>query len=62
MGPESAAETLEAIRSDRMISRAAAKKSDVFVGSLQKRAGGSASIVADRVGPGTTVLSISDEK
>ena len=38
MGPERAAEAVEAVRSDRMTSRAAAKTSGIFVGSLQKRA------------------------
>ena len=54
MGPERAAEAVEAVCSDRMTSRAAAKTSDIFVGSLQKRISGSASI-ADSVRPGTTV-------
>ena len=54
MGPERAAEAVEAIRSDRMPSRAAAKTSDIFVGSLQKRVSGSVS-KADGVGPGTVL-------
>ena len=54
MGPERAAEAVEAVHSDRMTSRAAAKMSDIFVGSLQKRDSGSAS-VADRVGPCTVM-------
>ena len=61
VGPERAAEAVEELRSDRMTSRATtAKTSGMFVGSLQKRISGSASI-ADRVGP-VTVLSISDER
>ena len=63
MGPERAAEAVEVVRSDRMTSRAAAKTSDIFVGSLQKRVSGSAS-KADGVGPSTKhcTASISDEK
>ena len=60
MGPERAAQAVEAVRSDRMTSRAAATTSAIFLGSLQKLVSGSASM-ADRVGPGT-VLSISDEE
>ena len=60
MGPERAAEAVEVVCSDRTTSRAAAKTSDIFVGSLQKRVSGGASI-ADRVGPGT-VPSMSNEK
>ena len=52
MGPERAAGAVGAVRSDRMTSRAAAKTSDIFVGSLQKRVRGGAS-KADGVGPGT---------
>ena len=52
MGPERAAEAVEAVRIARVTSRAAAKTSDIFVGSLQKRVSGSAS-KADGVGPGT---------
>ena len=51
-----AAEAVEAVRSDDMVSRAAAKTSDLFVGSLRKRASGSAS-TDDGVGPGTVLLS-----
>ena len=54
MGPECAADAVEAVRSDRMTSRAAAKTSDIFVGSLHKRISSSAS-KSDRVGP-VTVL------
>ena len=54
MGPERAAEALEAVRSDRMTSHAAAKTSDIFVGSPQKHVNGSAS-KADGVGPGTVL-------
>ena len=64
MGPERALETVEAVCSDFITSRAAAKTSDTFVGSLQKRVSGSTSI-ADRIGAGTTttvLLSISNEK
>ena len=50
MGPERAAEALEVVRRDSMTSRAAAKTSDIFIGSLQRRASGSAS-KADRVEP-----------
>ena len=52
MGPERVAEAVEAVRSDRMTLRAAAKTSNIFVGSLQKFVSGSAS-KADGVGPGT---------
>ena len=52
MGLERAAEAVEAVHSDRMTSRAAAKTSDIFVGSLQKRGSGSAR-KADGVGPVT---------
>ena len=52
LGPERAAEAVESVRSDRMTSRvAAAKTSDVFVGSLLTRVHGSAS-KADGLGPG----------
>ena len=54
MGPERAAEASEAIRSDCMTSRAAAKTSDIFVGSLQKRVSGSAS-KANGVGQGSVL-------
>ena len=54
-------EAVEAVRSDRMTSHAAAKTPDIFVGSLQERVSGGASIVG-RVGPGTTVLTISEGK
>ena len=54
VGPERAAEAVKAVRSDRMTSRAAAKTSDVFVGSLQKRISVSAR-KADGVGPGTVL-------
>ena len=54
MGRERAAEAVEAVRSDRMTSRAAAKMSDTFVTSLQKRVSGSAS-KADGVGSGTVL-------
>ena len=54
MGPERAAEAAEAVRSDLMTSRAAAKTSDKLVVSLQKRVSGSAS-KADGVGPGTVL-------
>ena len=54
MGPERAAEAVEAVRSDRMTSHAAAKTSDIFVGSLHKHVNGSAS-KADEVGPGTVL-------
>ena len=61
MGQERAAEAVEAVRSDLMtFFRTSAHTSDnIFVGSLQKRVSGSASM-ADRVGPGTVspVLSI----
>ena len=52
MGPERAAETVKVVRSDRIISRAAAKTSDIFVGSLQECVSGSKS-KADGVGPET---------
>ena len=42
-GPERAAEAVDAVRSDRMTSRAAAKTSDAFVVSLKKRVSCSAS-------------------
>ena len=65
MGPERAAEAVQAVRSDRMTSHAAAKTSNIFVGSLQKLVSGSASKV-DGVGPGTILRGwrrfISDEK
>ena len=54
MSPERAAEALEAVRSDRMTSHAAAKMSDIFVDSPQKHVNGSAS-KADGVGPGTVL-------
>ena len=54
VGPGRAAEAVEAVRSDRMISHAAAKTSDIFVGSLQKHFSGSAN-KADGVGPGTVL-------
>ena len=54
MGPERAVEAVGAVRSDRMTSCAAAKTSDIFVGSLQKRVSGSAS-KADGVGPGAVL-------
>ena len=54
MGPERAVEAVEAVRSDRMTSRAAPKTSDIFVGSQQKRVSGSAS-KAGGVGPGTVL-------
>ena len=54
MGPERVAEALEAVRSHRMTSHAAAKTSDIFVGSPQKHVNGSAS-KADGVGPGTVL-------
>ena len=54
MGPERVAEALEAVRSNHMTSHAAAKTSDIFVGSPQKHANGSAS-KADGVGPGTVL-------
>ena len=53
MGPERVAEALEAVRSHRMTSHAAAKTSDIFVGSPQN-VNGSAS-KADGVGPGTVL-------
>ena len=59
MGPEYAAEAVEAVHSNRMTSRVAAKTPDIFFGWLQERVRGSAS-VADRVDPGT-VVSMSDE-
>ena len=52
MGPERAAEAVEAVRSDRMTSRAAIKTSGIFVGLLHKRVSGSAS-KAGCVGPST---------
>ena len=54
MSPERAAEAVEVVRGDRMTSRAAAKTSDIFVGSLQKRVSGSAR-KADAVGQGTVL-------
>ena len=45
---------MEAVRSDRMTFRAAAKTSGIFVGSLKKHVSGSAS-KADGVGPGTVL-------
>ena len=54
VGQGSAAEAVEAVPSDSMTSRAAAKTSDKFVGSLQKRVSGSAS-KADAVGSGTVL-------
>ena len=48
MGPERVAEALEAVRSDRMTSHAAAKTSDIFVGSPQKHVNGSASKASRR--------------
>ena len=51
MGPERAAEAVDAVRSDLMTSHAAVKTSNIFVGSQQKRICGGAS-TADRVGPG----------
>ena len=54
MGPERAAEALEAVRSDRMTSHAAVKTSDIFVGWLHKHVNGSVS-EADGVGPGTVL-------
>ena len=53
MGPEPAVEAVEAVRSDCMTSRAAAKTSE-FVDSLQKLVSGSAG-KADRIGPGTAL-------
>ena len=52
VGPDRAAEAVEEVCSDRMSSRATT--ANTFVGSLQKRISGSASI-ADSVRPGTTV-------
>ena len=54
VGPERAAEAVEAVRSDRVTSHATAKTPDIFVGSLQKHVSGSAS-KPDRVGPGTVL-------
>ena len=54
MGPERAAEAVEAVHSDRISSHAAAKTSDIFVSSQQKRVSGSAS-KADGVDPGTAL-------
>ena len=54
MGPERAAEVVEAVRSDRVTSRATAKTPDIFVGSLQKRVSGSAS-KAEGVSSGTVL-------
>ena len=54
MGPERAVEVVEAVRSDRMTSRDAAKTSNIFVGLQQKRVSGSTS-KADGVGPGTVL-------
>ena len=54
VGPERAAEAVEAVRSDRMTPRAAAKTSNICIGSLQKRDSGTAS-KADGVGPGTVL-------
>ena len=54
VGPERAAEAVEAIRSHRISSRAAAKTFDIFVGALQKRVSGSASRV-DGVSPCTVL-------
>ena len=51
MGPERAVEVVEAVRSDRMTSRDAAKTSNIFVGLQQERIGGSAN-KADGVSPG----------
>ena len=53
-GAERAAEAVEAVHRDRMNPRVAAKTSDIFVGSLQKRVSGSAS-KADGVGPRTVM-------
>ena len=55
VGPERAAEAVEAVRSDRITSPAAAKTSDIFVGSLQKRISGSASKAANGVSLGTVL-------
>ena len=55
MGPGHAAEAVEAVRSDRMISRAAAKTSKIFVGSLQMHVVSSSASEADGVGPGTVL-------
>ena len=57
VGPERATEAAEAVRSDRTTSRAAAKTSDMFVDSLQKRVIGSAS-KANRVGLGNVLRRI----
>ena len=54
MGPERAAEAMEAVRSDRMTSSAAPKTSETFVGSLQERVSGSPS-KADGFGTGTVL-------
>ena len=63
MPPEGASEAVESVRSDRITSRAAAKTSNIFVGSLQKLVSGSAS-KADGVGPGTVLrrFLIKDER
>ena len=50
VGPERAAQAVEAIRSDRMTSRAAAKTFDIFVGSLQKGVVSGGASKADGVG------------
>ena len=61
MSPERAAEAVEAECSDCTTFRGAAKTSDIFVGSLQKRVSGSAS-TSGGVGPGTVLRRFSDEK
>ena len=58
--PERSAKTVEAVRSGCMTSRAAAKTSDIFVGSLQERISGNASKLTG-LAQALYVLLISDE-
>ena len=51
---EHSAEAVEAVRRDGITLRITAKKLDIFLGSLQKRVSGNASIVG-RVGPATVL-------
>ena len=61
MGRERVADAVEAVHSDRMTSRAAAKTCDIFVGLLQKRVSDSVSM-ADRVDGSGPVRSICDKR
>ena len=54
MDVERSAEAVEAVRRDGITLRTTAKTLEIFLGSLQKRVSGNASIVG-KVGPGTVL-------